>query len=97
MKVDDLATNEYLSRILTPENGEQNIVNFDEHLAQGDIVIINTKNTVLGHLGKTFGEFLMLSFLNSVFRRKHYNKMKKIADLKPHFCILMNSLRFPLC
>lgn len=85
MKVDDLATNEYLSRILTPENGEQNIVNFDEHLAQGDIVIINTKNTVLGHLGKTFGEFLMLSFLNSVFRRKHYNKMKKIADLKPHF------------
>lgn len=84
-RIEELATNVYLSRILTPENKDNNVLNFDEHLAKGDVVIINTKNTILGHLGKTFGEFIMLSYLNSVFRRKHYSAEKKITELKPNF------------
>ena len=42
-RIEELATNVYLSRILTPENKDNNVLNFDEHLAKGDVVIINTK------------------------------------------------------
>jgi len=85
LKVEDLASNGYLSRILTPVASDTNLLNFDEHLANGDVVIINTKNTILGYLGKTFGEFLMLSYMNSVFRRNYYQKERKLEYVKPNF------------
>ena len=50
------------------------LVNNHAKKANKDIVIMNTKNTILGPLGKTFGEFIMLEFLNATFRRKHYAK-----------------------
>lgn len=87
MKIEDMANNEYLSKVLTPSQGKdsEEMLNFPEHIKNGDIVIINTKNTVLGSLGKTFGEFLMLDFLNAVFTRKHYSAAAGEEYLKPHF------------
>lgn len=86
MKVEDMANNQFLSRALTPNpNSTEEIISFPDHLMNGDIVIINTKNTVLGSLGKTFGEFLMLDFINAVFARKHYNQIHGKKVLTPHF------------
>lgn len=87
MKVEDMANNEYLARALTPNAGgeAEDYLDFPEHLMNGDIVIINTKNTVLGPLGKMFGEFIMMDFLNAVFTRKHYSAAHRQEYLKPHF------------
>ena len=73
IKVDEMATNKFLKRVMTPSNNSSvEKIDFDKHLLEKDIVIMNTKNTILGPLGKTFGEFIMLDFLNATFRRKHY-------------------------
>lgn len=73
IKVDEMATNKFLKRVMTPSNNSNvEKIDFDKHLLEKDIVIMNTKNTILGPLGKTFGEFIMLDFLNATFRRKHY-------------------------
>lgn len=86
MKIEDMANNEYLSKVLTPTPGSEEVqLNFAEHILKGDIVIVNTKNTVLGSLGKTFGEFIMLDFLNAVFTRRHYSAKHGQEYLKPHF------------
>lgn len=87
IKVDEMASNKYLKRVMTPSNNS-NIekIDFNKHLLNKDIVIMNTKNTILGPLGKTFGEFIMLEFLNATFRRKHYAKeCGHVGPVPPHF------------
>lgn len=85
-KIEEIASNEYLSNILTPTGIDSNIINFDEALSEGHVVIINTRYSLLGHMAKTFGEFLLRLYMTAVFRRKHYQK-KKRADtlLKPNY------------
>lgn len=87
IKVEELASNKYLARAMTPSiNGRVEKIDFNKHLYNKDIVIMNTKNTILGPLGKTFGEFIMLEFLNAVFRRKHYAKQRNTPGYLPaHF------------
>jgi hypothetical protein len=87
IKVDEMASNKYLKRVMTPTNNSTiEKIDFNNHLLNKDIVIMNTKNTILGNLGKTFGEFIMLDFLNAVFRRKHYAKERGYkGELPPHF------------
>ena len=87
IKVDELASNKYLKRVMTPSNNSTvEKIDFNKHLLNRDIVIMNTKNTILGPLGKTFGEFIMLEFLNATFRRKHYAKeMGHVGQVPPHF------------
>jgi len=87
IKVDELASNKYLARAMTPTNNSKiEKIDFNRHLFNKDIVIMNTRNTILGPLGKTFGEFIMLEFLNATFRRKHYaQEHDKKGYLPPHF------------
>jgi hypothetical protein len=87
IKVDELASNKYLARAMTPSNNSRiERIDFNKHLLNKDIVIMNTKNTILGPLGKTFGEFIMLEFLNATFRRKHYAREQGMPEyLPPHF------------
>lgn len=86
IKIEDMANNKYLQRVLMPTPGSDEVrLDFPEHLRNGDIVIINTKNTILGNLGKTFGEFVMLDFLNAVFTRKHYSAKFGETEILPHF------------
>lgn len=86
-KIEQLINNKYLLNILTPSSTERNLINFDKHLAEGDIVLINTKTTILGVLGKMFGEFLMLDYMTSVFNRYHYSERHGIdrRDVKENF------------
>ena len=86
-RIEELSTNYYMSEVFVSNSSEarNNAIDFDKHLANGDIVIINTRNTVLGYLGKTFGEILMYLFTESVFRRLEYQKQRKIRHVKPNF------------
>lgn len=86
-KLEELATNYYLQNVFCLDGSytKGNILNFDEHIANGDVVIINTKNTVLGYLGKTFGEILMYLYTSAIFRRYNYNAQKGIRYVKPNF------------
>lgn len=85
-KIEELATNYFLSEVFVANSTEaKNIIDFDKHLAYGDIVIINTKNTVLGYLGRILGEILMMLYTNAVFRRFQYNQSKGISVIKPNF------------
>lgn len=86
MKIEEIASNEYLSRILTPSGIDSEVLNFDESIARGDVVIINTRYSLLGHMSKTFGEFLLRLYMTSVFKRRHYQVNRKIGNyLKPNF------------
>jgi hypothetical protein len=86
IKIDEMASNKYLARAMTPTNlSYVERIDFNKHLMNKDIVIMNTKNTVLGPLGKTFGEFIMLNFLTAVFGRKHYSKKMGRTEIPPHF------------
>lgn len=84
-KIEELATNPYLSNVFSTESSKENILNFDETISLGQIVIINTKNTILGYLGKIFGEILMYLYVSSIFRRMEYNQTHKIKYLKANY------------
>lgn len=86
IKIDEMASNKYLSRVMSTDSmvGIEKI-DFNKHLQNKDIVIMNTKNTILGPLGKTFGEFIMLNYLSAVFGRKHYAKENNAKDIPPNF------------
>lgn len=83
--IEELSTNFYLQHVFNTENPKGNILNFDEHIANGDIVIVNTKNTLLGYLGRTFGEILMYLYTSSIFRRFSYNNERDIKYMKANF------------
>lgn len=88
IKIEEIVSNKYLLRAMTPcESRKTAKIDFNEHLLNKDIVIINTKNTVLGHLGKLFGEFVMLELYNAVFQRNYYSKaiLDEGGVLPPHF------------
>lgn len=84
-KIEELSTNYYLSEVFMADKDDKNTLDFDKHISNGDVVIINTKNTLLGYLGKTFGEILMYLYVISVFKRLQYNKSRNIRYLKPNF------------
>lgn len=70
-QVSKLVSNEYLREVLNPdfEKGEHNEVDFDSHLAKGDIICISTAQGTLRDLSKYLGYFIILSLQSSVFRR----------------------------
>lgn len=84
-RLEELVSNYYLQNVFNAEGGRGILVNFDEHIANGDIVIINTKNTLLGYLGRIFGEILMYLYVSAVFRRFSYNEQRGVRYIKPNF------------
>ena len=70
-QVAKLVSNQYLRETFNPdfEKGERNEINFDEHLASGDIICISTAQGVLRGLSAYLGYFIILTLQSSVFRR----------------------------
>ena len=70
-QVSKVIANKYLRHILNPdiEQGEQNQIDFDEHLANGGVICISTAQGLLRDLGKFLGYFIILQLQSAVFRR----------------------------
>jgi len=70
-QVAKVIANQYLRHILNPdiEKGEQNQIDFDEHLANGGVICISTAQGLLRDLGKFLGYFIILQLQSAVFRR----------------------------
>lgn len=85
-KMEEIASNEFLSRVLLPTGYDAEILDFNKSLARGDVVIINARYSYLGHMAKTFAEFLLRLYMTAVFRRCHYQDEHHIGKfLKPNF------------
>lgn len=96
-KIEEIASNEFLSKILAPTGYDTTILDFNESIARGDIVIVNTRYSYLGHMAKTFGEFLLRLYMTAVFRRRHYQKEHHMGEyLKPNFCYIDEFATFSL-
>lgn len=65
MQLEDLMGNDMLRNIMTGNSD----IDFDEHLAEGGVLIVNTAMGPLGKLGDAFGTFLIMHLQNAVFRR----------------------------
>ncbi len=65
MQLEDLMGNDMLKQVITGESD----INFDKHLEEGGILVVNTAMGPLGKLGDAFGTFLIMHLQNAVFRR----------------------------
>ncbi|PGO07938.1 conjugal transfer protein TraG [Bacillus cereus] len=62
----DLASNVLIRRVLFGKSD----FDFDVHLEQGGILLVNTAKGELAELSNVLGKFILLSMQNAVFRRK---------------------------
>jgi type IV secretory pathway TraG/TraD family ATPase VirD4 len=65
MQLEDLLGNEMLKKVITGNSD----INFDKHLKEGGILVVNTAMGPLGKLGDAFGTFVVMHLQNAVFRR----------------------------
>lgn len=64
--LNDLGANKLIRRVLFGNS----TFNYDKHLENGGILIVNTAKGELGDLAKVLGKFVLLSMHNATFRRK---------------------------
>lgn len=92
MQLEDLVGNELVLKLLTKKKEES--VRFEEHLANGGVVLINSALGELGNLSSIFGQFAIMTFQNAVFRRPgnqwtrrpHYTFIDELPEyLNPDF------------
>lgn len=85
-KMEEIASNEFLSKVLLPTGYDSEILDFNKSISRGDVVIINARYSYLGHMAKTFAEFLLRLYMTAVFRRRHYQDEHHMGKfLKPNF------------
>lgn len=96
-QMEEIASNEFLSRVLSPSDYDKNIVNFNESIAAGDVVIINTRYSYLGSMAKVFGEFMLQCYMVAAFKRRHYQEEHNLGEfLKPNFLYIDEFATFSL-
>lgn len=61
---------------------DESTFSFDEHLASGGILIVNTAKGILADRSDTLGKFILISMQNAVFRRK--------PGISPHHSIYID-------
>ncbi|MFS0628043.1 type IV secretory system conjugative DNA transfer family protein, partial [Brevibacillus sp. 179-C8.2 HS] len=92
MQLEDLVGNELVLKLLTKKKDES--VRFEDHLANGGVVLINSALGELGNLSSIFGQFAIMTFQNAVFRRPgnqwtrrpHYTFIDELPEyLNPDF------------
>lgn len=92
MQLEDLVGNERILKLLTKKKEES--VRFEDHLANGGVVLINSALGELGNLSSVFGQFAIMTFQNAVFRRPgnqwtrrpHYSFIDELPEyLNPDF------------
>lgn len=90
-QIDRLVSNKYLKNILNPSKGDR-ILNFNDNLKNGDVVIINTSLGIMRDIGKLLGHMLMIDFEDCVFRRPGNENTRKPNFLYlDHFQVFCNS------
>jgi hypothetical protein len=65
VQIDDMVNNPLLNRVMSGNSD----IDFDRHLAEGGVLLINTSMGPLGELGDTFGKFCIMHMQGAVFRR----------------------------
>jgi hypothetical protein len=89
-QIDRLISNKYLKNILNPSKDDK-VLNFNDHLKNGDVVIINTSLGALRDIGKLLGHMLMMDFEDCVFRRPGNEQTRKPNFLYvDHFQVFCN-------
>jgi type IV secretory pathway TraG/TraD family ATPase VirD4 len=85
MQLEDLMGNDMLKNVITGDSD----INFDEHLDNGGILLVNTAMGQLGKLGDAFGSFIIMHFQNAVFRRPGNERTRT-----PHVLIVDEAPRY---
>lgn len=85
LQFEDLMGNEMLAKVITGNSD----INFDEHLDQGGILLVNTAMGALGKLGDAFGTFMIMHLQNAVFRRPGTPETRT-----PHFLLIDEAPRY---
>lgn len=83
--INDICTNALLSSLMVAEEGDE-VLDIDQFLAEGGVLLVNTALGELEELSLSFGQFFIRQFQSSVFRRPKQNR----------FPIFFNIDEFPL-
>lgn len=77
-QLENITGNERLRRIITGKSD----INLDEHLENGEVLLVNTSLGRLRKAGDAFGQFVIMHLQNATFRRKGTERTRI-----PHFLI----------
>lgn len=83
--INDICTNALLSSLMVANEGDE-VLDIDQFLAEGGVLLVNTALGELEELSLSFGQFFIRQFQSSVFRRPKKNR----------FPIFFNIDEFPL-
>lgn len=77
--INKIATDKYLERVLSLPENSNNVINFDEAMKTGKVLIFNTAHGSTRDLGYYLGQFIINKYSSSAF---------KIQDKKPNICYI---------
>jgi len=65
MQISDLLSNDTIYNVLVGKSD----IDLDHHMNEGGVLLVNTALGKMGHMSRTFGQFLIMHIQNAVFRR----------------------------
>lgn len=65
MQISDLLGNDTICNVLVGKSD----IDLDRHMQEGGVLLVNTALGKMGHMSRTFGQFLIMHIQNAVFRR----------------------------
>lgn len=65
MQISDLLSNDTIYNVLVGRSD----IDLDRHMNEGGVLLVNTALGKMGHMSRTFGQFLIMHIQNAVFRR----------------------------
>ncbi|KUG05077.1 hypothetical protein ASZ90_017566 [hydrocarbon metagenome] len=65
MQISDLLANDTVYNVLVGKSD----IDLDKHMNEGGVLLVNTALGKMGHMSRTFGQFLIMHIQNAVFRR----------------------------
>lgn len=65
MQISDLLGNDTIYNVLVGKSD----IDLDKHMSEGGVLLVNTALGKMGHMSRTFGQFLIMHIQNAVFRR----------------------------
>lgn len=78
--INDICTNALLSSLMVAEEGDE-VLDIDQFLAEGGVLLVNTALGELEELSLSFGQFFIRQFQSSVFRRPKENRFPIFFDI----------------
>lgn len=65
MQISDLLSNDTIYNVLVGRSD----IDLDRHMNEGGVLLVNTALGKMGHMSRTFGQFLIMHIQNAIFRR----------------------------